>query len=198
MPIELVGQLPPWLVAGILLGVVASTAIAAVFYLGARIFPDSTATGRKQYGSPRRHAEIRSYLSAIDEPFIEEYEQAGSSVEFYLPDRDVGITFDPGVLFALEETATHIILCEDEMPAANLGKRLPFSVPEPHTKPTTDPAADAFEYLGVPENASPSEIKSAYRSQAKELHPDHGGTTEEFKQLQTAYATAKSSADGTA
>jgi molecular chaperone DnaJ len=50
---------------------------------------------------------------------------------------------------------------------------------------------DLYEILGVPRNASPSEIKSAYRSRARECHPDvaHDDPDGEhkFKELTFAY-----------
>ncbi|TQQ83119.1 J domain-containing protein [Halonotius terrestris] len=190
-----------WLVLGLALGVAASVLVAAIFYAGEKLFP-TTEPPRDgpDRGSLRRHAEIRQYLSAIGEPYIEEYEQAGLTIALYLPDRDVAITFDPRVLFGLEDAATHVILCEDEMPAANLGKRLPFEVPDAPRQPpkSNDPVTAAYEYLGLTNDASATEIQQAYRTQVKEVHPDRGGTDEEFKQLQEAYTKAKNDADGTA
>lgn len=43
--------------------------------------------------------------------------------------------------------------------------------------------------LGVSEDATPEEIKGAYKAQAKKLHPDNSetGNEEEFKKVQNAY-----------
>src|SRR5918911_2842476 len=46
-----------------------------------------------------------------------------------------------------------------------------------------------YEVLGVPREASQTEIRNAYRNLAKERHPDHpGGSAEEFARLQEANA----------
>jgi curved DNA-binding protein CbpA len=44
-----------------------------------------------------------------------------------------------------------------------------------------------YEELGVDKNASPDEIKKAYRSKASQCHPDKGGSHEEFVAVQKAY-----------
>jgi len=204
VPFELVWLLPTWLVLGVVVGIIASVAVAAAFYFGDRLFPDSAQSYDHRHvdGTLRRHVEIRSYLNAIGEPFVEEYEVDGLIAAFYLPQRDVVITFDPRVFFGLESADSYVVLCEDEMPVANLGRRLPFDVEEP-TRDPTPPTADqtvatAFEQLGLEAGASEDAVRDAYRSQVKKVHPDRGGSEAEFKQLQEAYTTAKDYSQQTA
>lgn len=44
-----------------------------------------------------------------------------------------------------------------------------------------------YDTLGVPETASQDEIKKAYRKLANQHHPDKGGDTNKFQQIQSAY-----------
>ncbi len=48
---------------------------------------------------------------------------------------------------------------------------------------------DYYDLLGVSRTASPAEIRSAYRSLAKVMHPDTGGTAGTFRLLREAYET---------
>ena len=49
--------------------------------------------------------------------------------------------------------------------------------------------ANAYETLGVPKGASDEEIKRAYRKLASQHHPDKGGDTQRFQEIQSAYET---------
>jgi len=46
-----------------------------------------------------------------------------------------------------------------------------------------------YELLGISKSASPDEIKKAYRKLASLHHPDKGGDTGKFQEIQTAYDT---------
>ena len=48
---------------------------------------------------------------------------------------------------------------------------------------------DHYSTLGVNKTATPDEIKKAYRKLASKNHPDKGGDTAIFQQIQTAYDT---------
>ena len=50
---------------------------------------------------------------------------------------------------------------------------------------------DPYEIVGVPRSASKSEIESAYRKRARELHPDKNGSTSEFQNLHNAFELIK-------
>ena len=192
---EWLSLLPPWLVWGLVAGGLATVFVAGVFLIGGRLFPDNPApSGHRIDGSSRRRAEIRSYLREIAEPFAEDHEVHGRTVEFYLPARDVALTFDAKAYFELERAGTYAVLCEYEMPGWALGRRLPFEVPEfggESDRHGADPVSKAFEHLDLSRTASPNEVRDAYRTRVKQVHPDHGGSQAEFKRLQEAYATAR-------
>lgn len=48
---------------------------------------------------------------------------------------------------------------------------------------------DYYQILGVGKNASQDDIKKAYRSLAMKHHPDRGGDTAKFKEIEEAYRT---------
>jgi len=199
---------PPWLVAGGLLAVALTAVVAAVFVLAERRYPSPRQrAGPRVSGDARRRIEIREYLDAIGEQFVEDHSVAGHAVDFYLPERDVAITFDAAAFFAAERTDTYPVLCEHEMPGHHLGARLPFEVPEVFVGAGRDRADDdpgdasetrvraACRSLGVAPGATAEEIRRAYRERVKEVHPDHGGDEQEFRRLREAYVTAKEHAE---
>ena len=49
--------------------------------------------------------------------------------------------------------------------------------------------SDHYSTLGVDKTAGPDDIKRAYRRLASQHHPDKGGDTKKFQELQTAYDT---------
>lgn len=197
---------PPWLTLGVAVGTLVALVIAGVFAVGSRLFPtDPVDPSRRIDGETRRRVEIRDYLRAIDESFVEDRTLHGVAVAFYLPDRGVAITFDAQAYFRIERAGTRAVLCEYEMPARQLGRRLPFDVPEPEPTPPggatgfdSDPVAAAFDRLDLPRSADADEVKDAYRTRVKRVHPDHGGGEAEFKRLREAYVTARDHAEARA
>lgn len=200
------GSLPSWLVVGVALGLVAALLVAAAFVVGGRLFPAPSATPKargdggqrsrsRTDGTSRRRAEYRDYLGRIGERFVEDRTVHGQTVAFYLPERDVAVTFDPGVFFGLEETDTRAVLCEHEMPGTALGRRLPFETADPEPTPDQSGVSAAYDRLGLSAEADPEAVESAYRERIKTAHPDNGGDEEAFKSVQSAYETAKRHAE---
>jgi curved DNA-binding protein len=50
---------------------------------------------------------------------------------------------------------------------------------------------DYYSTLGIEASANEGDIKSAFRKKAKQMHPDHGGDPDKFRQLQDAYEILK-------
>ena len=50
-----------------------------------------------------------------------------------------------------------------------------------------------YDVLGVPTDASEADIKKAFRKLASQHHPDKGGDTDKFQQIQEAYETLSDS-----
>lgn len=193
---EPLGLLPPWLLAGLALGAAASLAATAAFAAGERLFPGGpAASSDRADGTERRRAEIRAFLREIGEPYAEDHEVEGRRVAFWLPGRDVAITFDAQAYFRLESAGVGAVLCEHEMPGWSLGRRLPFETPavDPPTL-ADDPVTEAFAEFGLDPDADAATVKRAYRDRAKEVHPDAGGDEAEFRRVQEAYATARTHA----
>jgi len=200
--LEGLAALPRWLIDGALLGIAGSLLVAGLFYLVVRRFPGERPTGKGERGErteARRREEIRHYLDAIDEQYAERHPVAGQHVDFYLPERDVAITFDARAFYRIDRSATEPVLVEHEMPGVVLGHRLPFETPEidPGDDEETDldPKIAAFAVLGLPGGAGIEEVERAYREKVKEVHPDHGGDRNEFERVREAYATAKKHAE---
>lgn len=193
VPFDGIAGLPGWLLAGLGLGGVWALLLTAVFLVGERWFPSGAPIGGgRVYGEDKRRAEVRGYLSAIDEAFVEDRRVAGHPVAFFLPDRGVAITFDPRAYFGLQDAGVYPILIEQEMPGAHLAGRLPFETPSiGHPAPTVDSVREAFGVLGVAPTAPAEEVRAAYRTRVKEAHPDHGGDPDAFKRVCEAYATIR-------
>jgi hypothetical protein len=195
--LEVLPELPPWLVTGVLLGVVGTLVVAGAFLAAEWLIPGTPKRRTHRGGESRRRIEFREYLDAIDERYAEDHPVEGERVAFYLPGRDVAITFDPKAYYRIERSGTTAILVEHEMPGSALGSRLPFDVPDIHVEERSevDPVRAAFAELGVPAGASVDEVKRAYRRKIKDVHPDQGGDEDEFKRVREAYTLAKEHAD---
>lgn len=198
-------MLPEWLAAGLFIAAAFTVGAAVLFVVAQRWFPtEPVSTGGGRSGEWKRRSEIREYLRAVDERFTEDHVVAGTDVAFYLPSREVAITFDVGAYFRIRNSGVHAVLAEHEMPGQALGGRLPFETPpledvfddadDSDRVEDVDSIESAFETLGVDPTASEADVKRAYRERVKDVHPDHGGDRETFERVRAAYATARQAA----
>lgn len=207
MSAELLSLLPRWLLVGVAIGLVLAVLIAGAFFAVWRLFPsDGGGRSHTEGGELRKRAEIRQYLRTIGEEFREDFALEGGPVEFYLPARDVAITFDAQTYFRISRTSTHPVLVEHEMPWSHLGARLPFETPtfefggdeNGEDEDALASPRSAFAVLGLPADASESQVRAAYREKVKRVHPDQGGDPDAFREVREAYAVAREhAADGT-
>lgn len=203
---QTLADLPGWLSRGVALGVGVTIVAAGLFWAGNRHLRAPGRGPARTRGDATRLAEIRAYLGQLDQPVLERHPLAGGEVAFYLPESDVAIIFDPRTFYRVERTSTHAILLEHEVPIRTLGRRLPFETPEPassaedrragHRPPRgqdekTNEYTRALSVLSASEDASERAIRRAYRARVKEVHPDHGGTIQEFRRVQEAYTTVQ-------
>lgn len=215
-------EFPAWLVSGLLIGGAFAVVATGVFAVGTRLYPGPSAGQPSGLSSEdRRRAEIRKYFRAIGESFAEDHFVAGQRVAFYLPQRDVAVTFDAKAYFRIERSGTDAVLVEHELPGAGIGARLPFETPDPvgdshgadsagtdsagtdsvtgkttggnaHGPGAREQAVSAaFSTLDVSRDAELSAVESAYREKVKEVHPDQGGDREAFRQVREAYTIAR-------
>ena len=63
---------------------------------------------------------------------------------------------------------------------------------QPYQRKQKSAARSAYATLGVREDAGDEAIRDAYRTKAMALHPDTGGSEEQFKTLTRAYAEVSS------
>ncbi|MFB6106157.1 MAG: J domain-containing protein [Halobacteriaceae archaeon] len=200
--------LPEWLAWGLLISGVLTVVFAAVFVAGERLLQspaDARGAASRDAGEWKRRREIRAFLGAAGEQYVEDQAVGGQRVAFYLPERGVAITFDAQAYFRLEAAGTTAILVEHEMPGAHLGARLPFetAVGGPDGRETGAPrdgrrAGEAFRTLGLPPDADPAAVRAAYRERVKAVHPDHGGDEAAFQRVREAYTAARAAAEARA
>lgn len=184
----IVEALPNWLIHGLLLGGVAAIVVLVVFIAGTRRYGgDHDAVG---HGDPNRlrHIEVRTYLRSIGEVASEHTTIDGITVDFWLPDRSVAITFNADVYFNLREAGVTAVLLEHEIPGYHIGARLPFETPSFEGVVTEeDNQSWAYETLDLAPDATEAAIEDAYRQKIKEAHPDLGGDQERLMAVLEAY-----------
>lgn len=64
-------------------------------------------------------------------------------------------------------------------------------MPNSRAKQSRDGRPDFMVILGLAPPYADEDVKAAYREKAKQLHPDHGGSAEEFNTLQSAFEKAQ-------
>lgn len=182
------GNLPGWLVEGVLLGLLASVAVLGVYLAGMRLLDLGQPEGPAHDPDSLRRTEVRAYLAAIGEPATERARIEGVEVAFWLPARAVAITFDAGAFFQLRDAGVTAVLLEHEIPGQFIGARLPFETPAiGRERPEARSSSWAHDILGLAVDADAAAVERAYRERIMEVHPDVGGSSDELIEVIEAY-----------
>lgn len=125
-------SVPDWLFLGLAYAAGAATLAVAAFALTGRAFPANPLAGTRlgdRFGSTRHRGNVRRYLDAIRERYVEDAVVGDVRVAFYLPDRDVALVLSRAAADRLRHAETYVVYCAPRMRADQLADRLPFQTP---------------------------------------------------------------------
>ena len=127
---------------------------------------------------------------------------SGVDIPIYLPEHTTGLVFDPESYMQLHGSH-RVFLIQDNMPLAAVIEMLPFDIDAPTNMVDTTHSdddvgvarlCDSLDVDYTPED--PDSMLSDARQKMKEVHPDKGGSKEEFMRTVSAYKSLKRRLNG--